>query len=341
MFKKYLTAILLLVLTLSLCGLLAACGDKGTGQVSFTVAELTPILANTIYEYTEAEERLDGWSYFWETTDGPYYQRRVADSIGPRWVELYLLTDEDFALVYGNEVPYTLYHQYFANEPPNMGSMILRGTIELGAEWLFAAWESGDYDTAEVTAVGLNVKTPFATFRDAVEITINYYTGETAKQYYAKDYGLVRTVFYNEDGEVASEFVLANIIENTVFKTEAPFFFPDENGELDFEVVTIEYTTHANFNEIFLNTAREFYSNKFGIEINGDLQINSVRFNRDPDELTVNIDFSAELTDELKKAGERVDEFLTAVKFTVSNFYRAFHDVVITVDGEAFALDAA
>ncbi len=197
------------LVALLLCGVIALAGCKATttpGEPTAssapsqkevgTVADYFPFEADTLYTYeANASSGLGPTAIFNTYLEGNRAQRCISRD-GFYATEMIERTKDQATLVFGDS-QHAFYDNILAAEP-TMELVLLKGPLKLGQ-----TWQAAEDQTSEITSVDTTISTPAGDFT-TIEVTTTFESGSVEKYYYAKDIGLVQSVFTASIGEVVT-----------------------------------------------------------------------------------------------------------------------------------------
>ncbi|MDR1705435.1 MAG: GerMN domain-containing protein [Clostridiales bacterium] len=366
MFKK----IALIAITVMLAAGLAGCGgDKknpaddtppteAPSAASSAISDYYPILPDRIMRYTgsatvkavnEAGEEVDTEvailaDMFNDYIHGDISQQRVISDVEGRQTvsaEVYDASGGKLRLVSAEGGMYD--HADMTGEEPFMDILILSEPLREGAEWIRT--ESGGVtETAKIIGMDEQVTVPYGTF-SAMVVEIQR-GDEVQREYYAKGLGWVKTEL---DGpERAQSQELAEVIEGPL-REQMPMIYgwhvEVEEGEEDapqysmapmYDIANVTYPTNSDINAIYSDVLRRYAAEKYGMELDEDVKINSLeidRFTR-----LLHVDLSRAFLEAMKELGNGEMQALQLIADTLSESYFAY-EVTFSVDGEAYVSD--
>lgn len=209
----------------------------------------------------------------------------------------------------------------YLNNQSTLNNYIIKDPITIGNTWLLP-----NGSTRSITSTNSQVKTPYNIFKSALEITTISKNNYISIDYYVEYMGLIKSIYYSKNTGIFFS-VLDDIIENTPFKQNIKFYFPDKSlNSIWYVNKTINFYT----NDItIVNFQKEFESPPNGLLplINCNTIINDINF--DEQKNSIAIDFSNDI---LKNSNEiYILNCLQAICNTLKDYYK-LKEITLTIN---------
>lgn len=204
-------------------------------------------------------------------------------------------------------------------------NIILKEPLNVGT-----SWEIIEGYNRTISGLDVEVKTPMDTFL-ALEVTTDYGQGKTLKEYYAKDIGLVASVYEDDDFKVES--LLKGIEEGPlVFDIEA--YYPLHSDiELVYLKDKLEFYTNANIEKLLEEMLKNPASENLISPIPEAALINWIKLDRSS--WTLAVDFSKELLSDMNVGSSMETVILDSIVNTLGRFYDV-EKVYISLEGRPY-----
>lgn len=329
--KKLLYLLLIIVLITSLVGCKSniekeksyrlSSADKSTSE-TLTIKDYFPFKDNIVMDYEGRGFEYAEQITFFEFVEGNRAQMKI---MNPGTVLVSVLENKNGAL---REVYFEgeFYHiENMINTSSNTDNIILKEPLEVGNTWLDAQGNS-----MEITSVDQEIDTPSGTYK-ALEVTTEYENGESLKEYYAKDIGLVAKIYEYD------EFKVETLLKNTEIKKqelEIMSFYPTKYDiGTAYVIRDIEFATNDNIESILEDIMKNPPNDKLLPTISMNTKINSIHLDRDS--WTLKVDFSKELFGDMNAGSSLENEILKSITNTLGKFYDV-EKVYLSIDDKPY-----
>lgn len=303
---------------------LTGCSYIPTTKVPSTKAkEYFPVLENTRYRYEGTGNEFATYFVWIDYTKSNHMQRTI-DNGGAAIAEVIRLEEDKVSRIYVSQPLVARENFIDQRDEINNQEILLMDPIKKGTSWLLA-----DGGTRTITNTKLSLTTDLDTY-EVIEVTTES-NGAVVKQYYAKDVGLVQTIYVQTSGNISS--TLSSIDRNTTFQQPVMFFFPDiEDGHL----VAISRDIHFRTNDPTFPALEEGYRLIIQESIVSVLSINThiEDVYRDFDN-RIRVDISEEYYTELSVGAHYETMIVQAFVNTIGQYYQV-DEVILTVGGEPY-----
>lgn len=191
------------------------------------------------------------------------------------------------------------------------------------------SWKLDDSRIRKITNTSVKVETPSGSY-DAIEVTTEGSNDKTI-DYYAKNVGLVKSVFISGGTEVTSS--LSKIEENVSLTQNISFFYPNIN---DNKIYYIDKDITFNTNDITRLVLESSYKDAIGKDLgkvfNTNTKINSLYLNKDG---MVYIDLNKAFVTEMNAGSGYESMILKSIANTLGKYYGS-QKVILTIDSNLY-----
>lgn len=206
------------------------------------------------------------------------------------------------------------------------GEILLMEPLEVGT-----SWDNPDDSTTEITAVDVDVETPLGVF-PALEVTK---TGKdsVSKSYYAKDMGLIKEEYTDNNGSYVVTSTLETRNEESPEVVTIKAYYPDANAMgLETSDVNVSFFTNDVTRKTMTDLLKQVPGVEYGKLISDNTSINSLYLNEDG---RVYVDFSKELVEEMNAGSSGESLLLQGIVNTIGGYY-GVQEVVLTVENKPY-----
>ena len=197
---------------------------------TLSIEDYYPIKDNTRYLYEGSGNEYASYDTYIDYTSDSKFQQRV-DNGGTVMANVFEIKDGKLTRKYSRGEAY--YRENLLNKTDKDEEVILQEPLEKGTTWTLK-----DSSTRTITNIDVEISTPSGDYK-ALEVTTKGENGQTV-DYYAKNVGLVKTVFVYEEMEVTS--TLSKIEENVPFIQNISFYYPNiDDGKYYFKNKEIQF----------------------------------------------------------------------------------------------------
>ena len=318
----------LIAMALTLCissvwttGFAETQGSAGTVKTAGSVQDFFPIKPNTRYVYEGSGNEYAAYDVYVDYSDGAKLQQRV-DNGGTTVARVIQVKNGAVKLVYSQEEAYA--RENHLKAVANASEILLKEPLRAGTRWKLS-----DGRERRIKSTAAKVSTPSGSYT-AVEVTTSSKHGTTT-DYYAKNVGLVKSVFKEGETEVSSSLSL--IEADKSFVQTVRFFHPDAAGK---KVVSVETQIAFRTNDItrikLASGYRNALKNRSAKVFSKNTKINSLYLNRDG---MVYIDLSRAFVDEMNAGSGYESLILQSVANTFGTYY-GVNRVLLTIDNKLY-----
>lgn len=292
-------------------------------QVSYKVEELYPLLADTEYVYEGSGNEYAAYTRvtdFLDKEKGRIQTRTING--GTETVRVLEIKDGKLTVV--NMISECYYREnLLETEDVENKEILLMEPLIQGTEWTI-----GDGSKRYISAVDVMIHTPSGEYK-TLEVTTkgdNY----TAKDYYAPQVGLVKSIYQTGDSEVVSSLKAIN--------TEKPFtqiidvYYPHDDMKIYVVPTTLSFRTNDDTKQVLQETIIDEATKASYLPLASiNTKINKIDLYQD----SIHVDFSPELITDMNVGAGYEGLILQAITNTLGEYY-GVQKVLITVNGEPY-----
>ncbi len=296
-------------------------GSKEPDPLS--IEDYYPIKENTRYLYEGSGNEYASYdTYIDYTSDGKFQQR--VDNGGTVMANVFEIKDGKLTRKYSRGEAY--YRENLLNKTDKDEEIILQEPLEKGTTWTLK-----DASTRTITNIDVEISTPSGDYK-ALEVTTEGENGQTV-DYYAKNVGLVKTVFVYEDMEVTS--TLSKIEENVPLIQNISFYYPNiDDGKYYFKNKEIQFHTNDITKQVLEKAYKEAVpaGHNVGKVLSEQAKINSLYLNQDNN---VYIDLNSDFVTKMNAGAGYEQMILQSIANTFGQYYNA-EKVYLTIDNDLY-----
>ena len=280
-----------------------------------------PPKSNSVYIYTSLNNNFLKFKRYTEyKSENKVQMRFVNDSTDI--INIYEYNDAGVKLSFCKGNIY--YRQNFLDIPNNMDDYLIKEPIIK-----YNKWTLSDGSIRCITNTDITIKTKFNLFNSVIEvITISNKNKDFYIDYYAKDIGLVKSIYsIDKIGLLYCE--LEDILDNTPYCKNSKIYYPDKNlNTIWYSNRNLEFYTNENIN---LKLSKELETPPKGLIplINYNTLINELRY--DFNKNIAYIDFSIDILNLLKSNSIYSNLFINCIYNTLKYYFNT-NNIYITID---------
>ena len=276
---------------------------------------------NMRYHFEGEGNEYASFDVYVDYTTDDIIQFRV-DNGGSQLVEVVRKNDNNLSKNLSRGEVY--YRENLTSKEDSNKDIILMDPISKGT-----SWTTSENESRIITDVEVEISTPIGTF-DTVEVTTKGDYANT-KEYYAKEVGLVKRIYIQDDEEIIS--TLSKIEKNMPYVQTVRFFYPDDNME---GIIYKDKEISFNTNDITKMILEKEYKNLENDNVSRVLPANAKILSLYlHDDNSVYIDFSIELINEMSAGSGYESLILQSIVNTFGNYY-GVEDVYLTVENNPY-----
>ena len=296
--------------------------DQPKENTAGKIADFFPIRENTKYIYEGAGNEFAGYDAYIDYASGDKVQQRIENG-GTVMARVYEINDGKLTLKLSRGEAY--YRDNLLDLKGDTEEVMLMEPLAKGTSWTLK-----DGSKRTITGTNTVITTPMGSYA-CIEVTTENVDGSTAAQYYAKDVGLVRSVFSSGGQEVTS--TLKSVEKDAARSQMIRLYFPDVNsGKIYYEEREVTFYTNDFTGKVLETACRNAIKEKTGKTLSGDTLVKSLTLG---DDGAVRIDFSASLTADMDAAPEYETLILQCITDTLGNYFNS-ERVILTVEGKPY-----
>ena len=311
------TVALVVLLGVSLLGGFSALAASATAG---SVKDYFPVKPNTRYMYEGSGSEYAFYDVVLDYSQGAKMQQRV-DNGGTVMAKVIEVKDGVAKLVYTR--PEVYYRENFLTQKSNSSEILLKEPLRAGTKWKLP-----DGRERRINSTSVSVSTPSGDYK-ALEV-ITKSKDSTTTDYYAKNVGLVKTVFKSGDSVVSS--TLKKIEKDKPFVQTIQFFYPNANGD---RVLSVEKQVSFRTNDITRIVLAQAYKDALAGKskvFSKNTRINSLYLNRDG---MVYIDLNRAFVTEMN-AGSGFESLILQSVANTFGVYYGVQRVYLTIDNKLY-----
>lgn len=291
------------------------------GEAEKKAADYFPIKGNMKYVYEGKGNEYAAYEVFVEYTSEDRIQHRL-DNGGTVVARVYEVKDGKVTMLLSKGEVY--YRENMLQQSDGTEEVLLMEPLEKGTSWTL---QDGSQRT--ITGVMSEVKTPLGSF-SCIEVVTE--TNDSAIiDYYAKDIGLVKSIFQSGGMEVGS--TLKSIEEDAVRAEMIRFYYPDiESGKIYYQEKEATWRTNDSTAETMENTYKGAVDETLGMVLPTGAAIKSLTLDEDN---KVRLDLNAAFITDLNAGSAYELMILQCIANTFGNYYNS-EEVILTVEGEPY-----
>lgn len=279
-----------------------------------------PMKKNTRYMYEGIGNEYASFQTYNDYIEGKKLQQRVNNG-GTEYVNIFEIKNGQVIKLYNRGEVY--YRENLLKET-GKPEILLKEPLTKGNQWTLA-----DSRVRTITDIEASVTTPSGTY-SAIEVTTESDNGKTL-DYYAKNIGLVKTVFTSNSTEISSS--LAKIAENVPQVQQIQFYYPNiDDGKLYYKNQEVNFFTNDITRKVLAEEYKKVENNQIGIVFSKNTAINSLYLNKDQH---VYIDLNKEFVNEMNAGAAFEAMILQSIVNTFGVYYQA-ERVYLTINNNPY-----
>jgi hypothetical protein len=283
-----------------------------------------PMQTDTMYFYEGVGNEFASYNLYNDYLSEDKVQQRISNA-GTEAIRVIELKEGKLTRVFYRGEAY--YRENFLNTVEGDPEIMLMEPLIVGNFWTL----KGSVKRT-ITNTEAEIATPIGSFK-TIEVTTDTPQGKNL-DYYAKNIGLVKSVF--KSGEIEVTSTLKKIDTNVTLKSTVNFYYPVKAaGELHYIGKLLEFRT----NDITRKLLEEAYSNLtkslLGEPVSDSIKINSLYLGNDN---IVYIDLSSAFITEVNKHRVYENAVLQSIANTFGGYYNS-DKVNLTIDNKNYKSD--
>lgn len=275
---------------------------------------------NTRYVYQGEGNEYASYDVYPDFTSENQVQQRI-DNGGTVIAKVIALSDGKLVQTYSSGETYDRENglNKTGEEEVLLAEPIVKGT----------AWTLKDGSTRTITGTSASVSTPSGQY-DALEVTTQGTNGTTI-QYYAKDVGLIQTVYGSGESQISS--TLGSIEKDVPLTQTVRFFYPDtDQDKIYYEEKKVDFYTNDLTKDVLAKAYREVPSGAAKV-FSENAGINRLFLN---DDGSVSLDLNRAFLTEMNAGSGYESAILQCLANTFGDYYHT-DKVVLTIEGSPYS----
>jgi len=290
--------------------------------VILNIQDYFPIKGNTRYVYEGKGNEYAAYNVYIDYISGGKIQQRV-DNGGSVMANVIELKNGKLTRLFSRGEAY--YRENFLQTEGNENEILLMEPLVKGTTWALK-----DSSRRTITNISADITTPLGNYK-AIEVTTEDPNGKTI-DYYAKDVGLVKSVFSSGEMEVSSS--LSKIEEGVSLLQKVNFYYPNvDNNKLYYESKDINFKTNDITKQELEKAYKEVVRNNIGKVFTENTKINSLYLNKDN---MVYIDLNNAFLTGMNTGALYEKLILQSIGNTFGQYFNS-EKVVLTIDNNLYA----
>ncbi len=290
-----------------------------------SVASYFPIKDNTRYVYEGAGNEFASYNVYTSYTKDNKVQTRT-DNGGTVVADVIEVKNGEVKRIFSRPEAYyrenLLRDNLISTSDKKKAEIILKAPIKKGN-----SWKLNDGRTRTITSTSVDITTPVENY-NAIEVTTTGGDNTKTVDYYAKNVGLVKSVFTSEGMEVSS--TLKEIQNNTLLTQDIKFFYPNiDDGKIYYKNKDVDFKTNDVTRKTLEREYKQAISGTDSSVLSPNTKINSLYLNKDG---MVYVDLSKDFLKEMNAGAGYESMILDSIAATFGNYYNA-RKVILTIDG--------
>lgn len=292
------------------------------GVAEKKVSDYFPMKENVKYVYEGEGNEFAGFVVYIDYRSDDKIQQRV-DNGGTVLARVYEIDEGKLIRVFSKGEVY--FRENMLMQRDDSEEIMLMEPLEKGTSWTL---DDGRQRT--ITGTSTEIKTPMGTYM-TIEVITEGKDGTTV-DYYAKDIGLVKTIFRSGGLEVSS--TLSELQEDADRIERIRFFYPDiETSKIYYLEKDVVYRTNDDTAKILEKAYKEIADETTGVVLSVNSAIKSLML--DEAENMVRLDLNEAFLKDMNAGAEYESMILQSIANTFGNYYNA-EGVILTVEGKPY-----
>ena len=288
------------------------------------IEDYFPIKANTHYVYQGMGNEYASYDVYIDYASEDKVQQRV-DNGGTVMANVVELKDGKLTKLYSRGEAY--YRENLLKLKNDEEEILLMEPLEKGTTWTLK-----DSRVRTITDTLVEIKTPLDTYQ-AIEVTTESSNDKTM-DYYAKNVGLVKSVFISgesEEDEISS--TLSKIEEDSSFMQTVNFYYPNiDDGKYYYQSKEIRFHTNDLTKKVLETAYKESINDDVQKVFSENTKINSLYLNKDNN---VYIDLNQAFVSEMNAGSQYEAMILQSIVNTFGQYYNV-EKVYVTIDNKPY-----
>lgn len=296
-------------------------GNKTSISQLLEIKDYFPIKNNVRYTYEGKGNEYASYSVYIDYTSEDKVQQRV-DNGGTVTAKVIELKDGKITRLLSRGEAY--YRENLLGSKGAEEEILLMEPLAKGTTWTLK-----DSRVRTITSTSVDITTPSGSYK-AIEVETK---GPKDKiiDYYAKNVGLVKSVFISGESEILSS--LSKIEENVSLVQKISFFYPNINDDkIYYKNKNISFKTNDITKQVLEVAYKELVNNNLGKVFSKNTKINSLYLNKDN---AVYIDLNSAFLNDMNVGAGYEQMILKSITNTFGKYYNS-QKVILTVDNKPY-----
>ncbi len=323
--KRNIFLVLLVIFAISIVGCSETIGNSVVSkemEKELTISNYYPFRENAYYEYEGIGNEFAEQDAFYEYIEGNRAQIKVLNP-GTSVVKVVEHKEDTLTEVYFEAEFYHIENMINSNNEKN--DVLLKEPFEVGN-----TWSDSEGHKRSITGIDVDIDTPYDSFK-AIEVTTELGEATTYKRYYAKNVGLVASIYEDENGQVKT---LLKSINEMPLESEIVAYYPSKSDIATVSIKRkIEFNTNDKIEKILEFILKNPTSDKVAPVLSEGTLINTIVLDRA--KWVLKVDFSQELISEMRMGSSEENEMLKSLVNTLGTYYDT-EWVYISVEGKPY-----
>ncbi len=285
------------------------------------IEDYYPIKENIKYVYDGKGNEYASYSVYIDYTSEDKVQQRV-DNGGTIMAKIVELKNGKITRLLSRGEAY--YRENLLETKGNEEEVLLMEPLIKGT-----TWKLQDSRIRTITGTSVDITTPAGNYK-AIEVVTEGSNDKTI-DYYAKNVGLVKSVFISGETEITSS--LSKIEENVSLIQKISFFYPNVNDDkIYYKDKDISFKTNDITRQVLESAYKEPIGNNLGKVFSTNTKINSLYLNKDN---MVYIDLNKDFVTEMNAGSGYESMILQSIANTFGKYYNS-EKVILTIDNNPY-----
>lgn len=316
--KKY----IIIFAVVTFISLISGCTAKNNSiEVQAKVQDYFPIKENIKYAYEGKGNEYAAYDVYIDYTSADKVQQRINNG-GTEIVKVLQIKDGKLTRLLSRGETY--FRENFLETGGAEDEILLMEPLVKGTTWTLK-----DSSVRTITNTSAEINTPSGSYK-AIEVTTDNSNGKNI-DYYAKNIGLVKTVFNPGETEISSS--LSKIEENVSFIQNIKLYYPDVNkNKIVYQEKEVSFKTNDITKQVLEKIYKDLINDKIKDKFSTNATINSLYLNKDN---MVYIDLNNTFLEEIKVGAYYEKIIIQSIVNTLGQYYNS-DKVVLTIDNKPY-----
>ncbi|PRR79818.1 GerMN domain-containing protein [Clostridium vincentii] len=295
--------------------------NEESAQEFLEIKDYYPMKENIKYVYEGKGNEYASYNVYIDYTSEGKVQQRV-DNGGTVMAKVVELKDGKITRLLSRGEAY--YRENLLETKGDEDEVLLMEPLTEGT-----TWKIKDSRVRTITDTSVDITTPWGSYK-AIEVVTEGSNDKTI-DYYAKDVGLVKSVFTSGETEVTSS--LSKIEENVSLTQKISFFYPNVNDDkIYYKDKDISFKTNDITRQVLASAYEELADSSLGKVFSANTEINSLYLNKDN---MVYIDLNKDFVTEMNAGSGYESMILQSIANTFGKYYNS-EKIILTIDNNLY-----